>query len=331
MVGKLTDNRFVSASEIPALLDLNPWLSKNELQAAKMDARAGVEPPAFVSEAADLGTLFEPLIGEEALRRLGVNGVMTVPKAKICSDKSINLQASLDGIIFGKGETILHNPDEGIHVMTESRMITLQGHGPLECKMTGASPEDEPAMHRGPLQLQAQMMCLPAYWGAIAVLYGGRGGHQMRIFLYEEHAEVQTLIKTSILDLEDRIENGSWSEVGSTADAILIHPKVEDEEMPPLLLPHEMLDIVVSITDAQAAIKSCQEIIETSSAALMDQLGNHSSGYIQSDDTRYHISWPMRNIKAKPEKVVAAVPASSVRQKTLKIKEEAIEPTGKDQ
>ena len=276
MVGKLTDNRFVSASEIPALLDLNPWLSKNELQAAKMDARAGVEPPAFVSEAADLGTLFEPLIGEEALRRLGVNGVMTVPKAKICSDKAINLQASLDGIIMGKGETLLHNPDEGIHVMTESRMITLQGHGPLECKMTGASPEDEPAMHRGPLQLQAQMMCLPAYWGAVAVLYGGRGGHQMRIFLYEEHAEVQTLIKTSILDMEDRIANGSWAEVGSTADAILIHPQVDDDEMPPLLLPHEMLDIVVSITDAQAAIKSCQEIIETSSAALMDQLGNHS-------------------------------------------------------
>jgi len=324
MVGKLTDNNFVSASEIPALLGHNPWQSINGLQASKMDARAGVEPPPLVSEAADLGNLFEPVIGHEALRRLGVSGVMTVPRAKVCPDKSINLQASLDGIVLGKGETISHDPEMGIYVMTDTGQITLAGHGPLEVKMTGASPEDEPAMHRGPLQLQAQMMCLPAKWGVIAVLYGGRGGHQIRVFCYEEHHEVQTLIKTSILDMEDRIANGSWLAAENPAEAAMIHDKVEDDDMPPLLLSHEMLDIVRSVADARAAMKACQKIIDEGSAAIMQQMGNHSTALIQGEDIRYRISWPMRHVKAKPEKIVPAVSPSSARQKTISIKEEEI-------
>jgi hypothetical protein len=72
-------------------------------------------------------------------------------------------------------------------------------------------------------------------------------------------------------------------------------------------------DIVV----AKAEIKRLEETVEraeTNLKNLMREAGRAKAG-------SWEISWPMRQFKAQPERVVPASEARVVRQSTLKIKE----------
>ena len=46
-------------------------------------------------------------------------------------------------------------------------------------------------------------------------------------------------------------------------------------------------------------------------------LGNHTKARAGA----YQVSWPLKNYKAQPEKIIAAKPASQKRQSTVSVKE----------
>lgn len=61
MVGKVTPNDQLSASEIPVLMGASKFKTVNELLKEKMDIISGVEPPFISNESMDWGNTLEKL------------------------------------------------------------------------------------------------------------------------------------------------------------------------------------------------------------------------------------------------------------------------------
>ena len=197
-------------------------------------------------------------------------------------------------------------------------MVDTHGLGVLEAKNTSAAPEDAPAPHRGPLQLQAQMMCTDAAWGAVCVLYRG---NELRIFLYRVDEDERSEIIDAIHEFERRKRDIDWYDVYTSADGNVAWDRVDDVA-PPLDL-NEIEDgefYAEMLVQAKADKKAAEQQIDIAEAGLKEILGNHEEGSVTVDGDSYYIKWPMRRTKAQPAKTVAAKPESVTRQKTLTVK-----------
>ena len=316
MVGKVTADTSQSCSQLPAIMGLSPWSSQNEILATISAARDG-EPRPWLprpdqQETMDWGSKLEPTIAEEALARLRLDGTLGIQKPVIHPE--LPLQASLDAIAYGTNE--FWRTGNGVFVFPTANGASglyLNGEAPLEIKMTSANPEDSIPLWRGPLQLQGQMMCMDAGWGALAVMYTNRGC-QMRIYIFEEDPATQDAITTAVYEMEQHLESGEPFPVATPDDGPIAYPVVEQMDIK--ILPEEAAQIVNDLADAKATIKSMQKIVNTTTAALMDIMGNHE--YAATEN--WQIQWPMRHIKAKPAEIKPEIHAQTVRLKTLKLK-----------
>jgi len=314
MVGKLTDDRVASASRVPGILGKSPWSTPNEELQFSLDAIDDKPHGWSGSEAADWGNRLETAILIEGSKRLGLGNVETEFERAVIHDK-IPLQASLDGLGEGDGRVITaaKTSIDGIYVVGADE-IKLEGIGVLEAKLTRDRPESEPALHRGPIQLQAQMMCLPraVRWGAIMVLYGGV---ELRIFLYPPHPGTMTAIKDAVLDFDRRIREKDYYPLSSSKDGNVVYPYAE--KAPAIELPDEMAAVISERRLATAVIDESKAVIDACDVALKQCLGNHERGTL----AQWEVSWPMRTYKAQPAKTTPAKEARTIRQSTLKIKE----------
>ena len=84
-----------------------------------------------------------------------------------------------------------------------------------------------------------------------------------------------------------------------------------------LLDPIPVEKLAQAVTEQKAAIRAAEAAIEQAEIEIKQVLGQAEKGRAG----RYLISWPMRNYKAQPEKLVPAKEAYSVRQSSLSIKE----------
>ena len=318
MVGKLTpDDGTLSASKIPALMGLSPYTTRNELLKEAIDAAAG-KPPARIpqNEAMRFGDLMEPVILREAAYRLDLDHVNTdIDEAVFHPD--LPLACSLDGRGDG-GIVFEHNPAHGIYV-PQGGVVDTHGPGALEAKNTSAAPESVPAPHRGPLQLQAQMMCTNYAWGAVCVLYRGS---ELRIFLYRADEDVQAQIEDAVHEFERRKRDVDWYPAASSADANVAWDRVDDAA--PALDLNGVADAdhwASVLLAAREARRAAEAEIDQCETMLKEMLGNHEEGRVDADGSTYYIKWPMRQYKAQPAKTTEAKPARSIRAKTLTIKE----------
>ena len=318
MVGKLTRDDQMSASRIPALMGLSPYKTPNELLKEAIDAAAGNPPERFAqNEAMRFGDLLEPTILREAAYRLDLDDVVTdIDEAG--QHPHLPLACSLDG--RGRGGIVFeHTPGMGIYV-PQGGVVDTSGVGCLEAKNTSAAPEEAPAPHRGPLQLQAQMMCTDYAWGAVCVLYRGA---ELRIFLYRQDREVQAQIEDAVHEFERRKRDVDWYPALSSDDANVAWDRV-DSGAPALDLngvadADHWASILIAARDQKRALEAEIDEAET---MLKEMLGNHEEGQVHVDGSTYYIKWPMRNYKAQPAKpATPAKPARQVRAKTLTVKE----------
>lgn len=319
MVGKLTpDDGTLSASKIPALLGLSPYTTPNELLKEAIDAAAGNPPDRFAqNEAMRFGDLLEPTILNEAAYRLDLDHV-NVDITEAIHHPDLPLACSLDG--RGDGTLVWeHDPANGIYV-PQGGVVDTHGVGVLEAKNTSASPENEPAPHRGPWQLQAQMMCCDASWGAVCVLYRGS---ELRIFLYRQDPDMQARIEDAVHDFERRKRDIDWYPPLSSDDANVAWGRVDDGAPAIDLNGIEDADhwtqVLVNRREEKRALEAEIDEAET---MLKEMLGNHEEGQVQVGGSTYYVKWPMRNYKAQPAKpATPAKPARQVRAKTLTVKE----------
>lgn len=317
MVGKLTPDDILTASRIPAVMNMSPYTTPNELLKEAIDAAAG-NPPARTpqNEAMRFGDLMEPVILREAAYRLDLDHVNTdINEAVFHPD--LPLACSLDGRGDG-GIVFEHNPAHGIYV-PQGGVVDTHGPGVLEAKNTSAAPESVPAPHRGPLQLQAQMMCTNYAWGAVCVLYRGS---ELRIFLYRADEDVQAQIEDAVHEFERRKRDVDWYPAASSADANVAWDRVDDAA--PALDLNGVADAdhwTSVLLAAREARRAAEAEIDQCETMLKEMLGNHEEGRVDADGSTYYIKWPMRQYKAQPAKTTEAKPARSIRAKTLTIKE----------
>jgi hypothetical protein len=316
MVGKVTPDNIITASRVPALLNASPYETPNDVLKKCIDAEEGKPRADFKqNEAMTWGDALEPAILAMAAERLGLSDTKFDYDEAFFHEK-LPLACSLDGAGTGSG-TIKTDTSKGIYCVTSDE-IDITGRGVLEAKNTGSKPETTPALYRGPLQLQAQMMCTNAQWGAVCVLYGG---NELRIFVYEVQHDTQEMISGAILDFENRKKNYDWYPIFSSDDGNTAYGSVDDG-VPELELDEsEALDYLSDLVDAKRDKRIAEQRIDEAEAGLKEFLGSHESALGTVGNTLYRVKWPMRTRKASPEKVSPAKPAETYRQKTLTLRE----------
>ena len=169
MVGKVTPNDQLSASEIPVLMGASKFKTVNELLKEKMDIISGIEPPFISNESMDWGNTLEETILVQACKRLGLDVKdLTTKHPKPYFHKDLPFACSLDGDVKGNDSIIMTDLDKGIICVNEDE-IRLEGVGVVEAKLTAHEVEsaDSLPLYRGPLQLQMQMDTVGATWGAV--------------------------------------------------------------------------------------------------------------------------------------------------------------------
>lgn len=316
MAGKKTPNDIMSASRLPALMGVSKYRSPNDELLYTLDALRGNELPDLIdSEPADWGNTLEPVIMQQACARLGL-GAPNVTHEEALFHPDWPLAASLDGSVDGQGITVTTDPEAGIFVIGQDS-ITLDGVGVLEAKLTSMQAEDSPPLWRGPIQLQAQMACALAKWGAICTLYQGI---RMRVFLFAPHVATLEAIREAVYEFERRVS--IWK-----ADGTIEYYSPQDSQDANRTWPEAVKDSTVlddlaagwarEIMEAKQDIKDAEAIIEDREKKLKTQMKTHSLAMAG----QYEIVWPMRHYKAAAERVVPAKEAYSVRQSTLTIKE----------
>jgi predicted phage-related endonuclease len=316
MSGKLTPDYMMSASRLPALLGLSRYQTPNDELQYSINASKGLPREDKQNEAMAWGDRLEQMILLETAKRLELLELSTEFDSAFFH-KTLPLACSLDGWAHGRGQKIRTDMDAGIIVVGQDE-IMLDGYGVLEAKLTAVSPEEMPALYRGPVQLQAQMDIMQARWGAVAVLYQGT---VLRIFLFEPHKQTLETIKTAVLEFQNKIEKyKATGEIdyyppANSKDADRMYPAADEAAV--VNLPGRAEQLADQILAANAAIKEAEGKRSEAETELKAMLGQASKGTVG----RFEIRWPMRSYKATPEKVVPAKEAYSIRQSTLSIKE----------
>jgi len=316
MAGKLTDDKAMSASRLPGLMGFSKYSTPNDELQFSINAIDGKERPDIGNEAMGWGNTLEPVILVEAAKRLGLTEYDT-QIGHAYTHNAVALSCSLDGIGFGLGQEIFTDPDKGIYVVGQDSII-LNGPGVLEAKLTKTMPEDVPHLARGPIQLQGQMLITGHKWGAVCVLYQGI---ELRVFLFAPHHETQKEIIKAVLAFEHKLqtyrESGAidWYPPETSKELDRIYPTAANKEE--IELDMTVADYAQAIVNNKAAIRAAEAGIDEAEKKIKEALGQAERGRAG----QYVISWPMRNYKAQPERLVAAKEAYSIRQSTLTIKE----------
>jgi len=315
MAGKLTNDRQMSASRLPALMGYSKYSTPNDELQYSFNAIDGKERPDIGNEAMSWGNTLEPVILAESAKRLGIK-MFDTDIRQAYTHTCLPLQCSLDGIGEGEGQTIKNDPANGIYVIGQESIV-LRGTGVLEAKLTKAYPEDTPDLARGPIQLQGQMLVTGHQWGAVCVLYSGM---QLRVFLFAVHYETQKAIAKAVLEFLSKLDKYTktgeldWYAPASSFEINRMFPTAHKEEIE---LDASAIQLAQSILDKKLVIAACESAIDDAEMKLKQMLGDAEKGKAG----QIVVTWPMRNYKDAPEKLIPARKAYSIRQSNISIKE----------
>jgi hypothetical protein len=307
----------MSASRLPALLGHSKYSTANDQLQLSIDAINGKARDDQTNESMEWGNRLEAVILREAACRLQLDDIHTHHPSAYLHAK-LALACSLDGEGVGDGSVITSDLERGIYVVGQDS-IKLDGLGVLEAKLTKTPPEDVPALWRGPIQLQAQMMITGHRWGAVCVLYQGT---ELRIFLFDRHEATEQAIAHAVEDFQRRLNKYQatgeieWYPPTKSAELDRMYAHVEYRVVE---LGEDAGALAMKILAAKADKAKLDEMINTSEMQLKSLMQDAE----KARAGRYAISWPMRNYRAQPEKITPAKAAFSVRQSTLAIKEVA--------
>lgn len=317
MVGKLTPDNMLSASRIAQLLGMSPYATQNELLAEMIAKDEGTHTDNWEgNELTRWGDIHEPAIIKEVARRLHLRDVSDDFNEPFFHD-TLPLACSLDGRGVGT-QTVHEDPANGVFIKTGNAVLIADKQVLIECKTTQQAPEDTPPPHRGVLQLQAQMMCTGAEFGALAVLYRGS---TLRIWIYQANTASQAGITKAVQEFEKRRASKEWYPVLTSDDGNVAFPRVDDKADPVEVRDnHDVQNAIEVLMEAKRLKKECDQTIDESQAIIKEFMGNHEEAHTVVDGQHVIVKWGMRNMKAQPEKKTPAKPAQVVRANTLTVK-----------
>jgi predicted phage-related endonuclease len=155
-------------------------------------------------------------------------------------------------------------------------------------------------------------------WGCVCVLYQGI---ELRVFLFAPHKQTQDAIVKAVGEFQNKLDtyvkDGAidWYPPASSKELDRIYPYAAAKEE--VQLPFEAEQWAGVILQAKADIREAEESIGKAEIQIKKMLGDAERGRAGN----VVISWPMRNYKDSPERLVPAKKAYSVRQSSLTVKE----------
>ena len=332
MVGKITDNKFLSGSLIAPLMDDNPFTTPNTLLTNILGAR-GVAPFTFQeveqNEAMLMGDLLEGIIIKRTADILGIDKVtdkVRVPYHYYHDGQKL-FSVSLDGILHVPNKRTIKIDDRSTFAPQGMGFeFPIEGDGNLEVKTTRTQFRDVPPPYLGVWQLQAGLMATKRKWGVIAILYSGS---QLCLYFYKEDAKMQKAIVEKCQDFYTRVE--AIEKGGDIGD--YMYPSKDPKDLAMVFDSHDsdspLVDLanvgdeVTEIMGLKKLIKTSQDKIDQLQAVVMKELGNSEYGEVYDDlgETLFEVKWGTTHYKAKPMKTVEAQPERFERAKSLRIKE----------
>jgi len=325
MVGKVTSSQKPSASVLPAIMGHSPYetplvVLDRAIKCVELGVDRLPDTDRYI-EAADWGNRLEDTILEAAVQKLAssdTTGLIRLTKeySEPFNYKDI-LSCSLDGSMTAENETftIKHEPERGIYLMSIDEEIEVTGMGILEAKLTRIAPQEKPDLWRGPIQLQAQMLCTGATWGAICTLYQGV---ELRLFVYKQNVQMQQEIIKVCSDFCRRVRDRDLYPAFSTSEAIKKYPEPQFPERV-IDADDDLAEKVQRLAHIRSELKAYEALSHDLQLDIMEAMKDASC----VNAGHYKVTWPVRNIKAKPEqvKVIPAVAAEQKRGLTLKIED----------
>jgi len=311
MVGKLSDDRFMSGSRIPVLYlwkygNGHPWSTPND-ELRKSIAATRNEPREYfdIGEPGICGNLLESALIESACEELNLPEPILSPPVIDC--RKDYFQVSLDGLTTAPMRVTVKASDL-IEIHGGEDEIDLHGPIPIESKVTGDYRRGEIPGYRGPIQLQMQMMAVNAQFGVLITLYRGIERH---IVIYRRDPEMQSQILELCRDFHDRVETTSYYDPVNVDDAARRFSDGGGRvELP------DLVGRVERLAQLEQQSKAITDEIESLQTEIMCEMQDHETA-VAGD---YEVVWPVRHYKATPERVTPAKDARTVRIKTLKIK-----------
>ena len=332
MVGKITDDKFLSGSQIAALMGDSSYFSPNKLLTHILGAR-GVHGFEMVdierNEAMEWGDIHEPVIIKRTADILGIDKVtdkVRVPYHYYHEDKKL-FSVSLDGILHVPyTKTITIDDRSTFAPQGISLDFDIEGDGNLEVKTTKTYFRDVPPPYLGVWQLQAGLMATGRKWGIIAILYSGS---QLCLYFYKEDAKMQKAIVEKCKDFYMRVE--AIEKGGEIGDYMFPSKDPNDLAMvfdshdsdAPIVDLANVGDEILEINQLKSMIKTSQERIKELEATVMKEMGNSEEGELYNNlgETSHKIKWITRHYKAQRPTMTKAKPERYERAKSLTIKE----------
>ena len=332
MVGKITDNKDLSGSLIPALMDDNPFTTPNTLLTNILGARS-IAPfkvqEVEQNEAMEWGDIHEPVIIKRTADRLGIDNYtdkVRVPYHYHHDGKKL-FSVSLDGILHVPSKKTITIDDRSTFAPQGLNIdFVIEGDGNLEVKTTKTYFRDVPQPYLGVWQLQAGLMATGRKWGVIAILYSGS---QLCLYFYKEDAKMQKAIVEKCQDFYQRVE--AVEKGGDIGD--YMYPSKDPNDLAMVFDSHDsdapivdlanVGDEILEIHQLKSMIKTSQERIKELEATVMKELGNSEEGELYNNlgETSHKIKWITRHYKAQRPTMTKAKPERYERAKSLTIKE----------
>lgn len=301
------DNKHFTCSRLPIVMGAaHPKaVSKNELLQEFIDKKNGswVEPEQ--NNYSKYTDYFE-----QAIQKIVLDDFPTLKFKKGANEKPYlavhaPLGCSIDDWAIAKEPIQVTDPN--------GQTFTMQGDILVEYKTTSVV-EDQLPLYKGPIQVQGQMLCTHTS-KALVVVFNIRTW-QIQYWPIFENKELQSAIQEVVRDFWKRRENEEYYDPQKPGDYNLIYTNPSDE--PKDLSGNNAIGAAIHTwTEGNNEIKSGKLKVEQSQDIIKQAMGDHVFGLFNN----FKISWPVRNYKAKPEKVVPAQEAYSKRSSTIQIKE----------
>lgn len=311
--GKLTPDDIMTGSTSAAIMGHNPFMTANDCLQTAMDAVSGKPRKELTFEALHWGTQFEVDIIKEACKRLQIDDYQTKFARGFTADDA-PMAVSLDATAKGNDQVL--NSDYENNIVCYSNNIKLSGRGIIEAKLTSHDSELELPMYRGRVQLQMAMEIMDCDWGVVAVLHRGI---KLVLHVFQRDKELIEDIKVAAIDFDRRVqkykqnEEIEWYDFTTPRSAA----KVFDEATDDTVDLSDMETDIQTIQETRQDMKDLQELHDVTTARVMARMGD--AKYAKAG--KYNVTWGEINYKAKPETVVPAKEARTIRVNKLKVKE----------
>jgi hypothetical protein len=226
---------------------------------------------------------------------------------------TLPLSCSLDGLynVGHKHFPVRTDPDKNIYTPNDDTLYLI-GQGVIENKMTGMFPDGNKLPEwRGKMQAATACEILGLAWYMVVVNYQ----NEPYVYVYERDPEFAGFLSDLILDFDRRVRERDYYKPVNSLDCNLVWPTSVDKQVE--LKDDDFAWRIEEIKDYEQMIKEYKKTIDEHETAIKEQMKENKNARCGN----FSVIYGSRTYKAKPERIMPAKEAYTIRSKKLSIRE----------